>query len=112
MLDVVNAMMLAAEKFEDASPVNAGRADRITLNQAAEIIFRLLKRRPREIVHDLSKPDGVRCRAADLTRARALSSWEPEVSYEQGFRMTIDWYRSRKNLKAVRRDLRRLLMER
>jgi hypothetical protein len=110
--DIVNAMILAAEKIEDASPVNAGRADRITLNQAAENVFKLIDWRPREITHDLSKPMGVTSRAADLTRAKVLLFWEPEVSYEEGFRRTIEWYRSHKDLAAVRRDLPKLLMER
>ena len=33
---------LAAEKIEDASRANAGRKERITLNQAAEIMFNLV----------------------------------------------------------------------
>lgn len=110
--DIVDAMLLAAEKIEDASPVNAGRADRITLNQAAEIVFRLLGWQPRKINHDLSKPVGVASRAADLKRAKAVLSWEPRISYEEGFRRTIEWYRSHKDLEAVRRDLSKLLMER
>jgi UDP-glucose 4-epimerase len=110
--DIVDAMMLAGEKIEDASPVNAGRSDRITLNQAADIVFKLVDWRPREIVHDLSKPVGVASRAADLTKARAALSWEPKVPYEEGFRRTIDWYRAHKDLDAVRRDLPKLLMER
>jgi len=110
--DIVDAMLLAAERIEDASPVNAGRADRITLNEAAEIVFRLLGWRPKQMTHDVSKPVGVASRAADLTRARALLSWEPQVSYEEGFRRTIDWYRSHRDLEALRQNLPRLLMER
>jgi nucleoside-diphosphate-sugar epimerase len=110
--DIVNAMMLAAEEIEDASPVNAGRTDRITLNQAADIVFKMVDWRPNAIVHDVSKPIGVASRAADLTKARAVLLWEPEVSYEEGFRRTIEWYRSHKDLDAVRQDLPRLLMER
>ncbi len=110
--DIVEAMMLAAEKIEDASPVNAGRDDRITVNRAAELIFKILDWHPKEIKHDLSKPTGVGSRAADLTRARTLLGWEPEVSYEDGFKRTIEWYRSQRNLEAVRQDLSRLLIER
>ena len=110
--DIVDAMLLTAEKIEDASPVNAGRADRITLNQAAEIVFNLADWRPQKISHDISKPVGVASRAADLTRAKNLLGWQPKVSYEDGFKRTIDWYRSQKNLEHVRRDLPRLLMER
>jgi nucleoside-diphosphate-sugar epimerase len=110
--DIVDAMLLAAEKIDDASPVNAGRADRITLNQAAETVFNLVGWRPQKINHDLSKPVGVASRAADLTRAKNLLSWEPKLSYEDGFKRTIDWYRAHRNLEHVRRDLPRLLMER
>jgi UDP-glucose 4-epimerase len=110
--DIVDAMLLAAEKIEDATPVNAGRADRITLNQAAEIVFNLVDWRPRKISHDVSKPVGVASRAADLTRARKLLGWQPKVSYEDGFKRTIERYRSHKDLEVVRRDLPKLLMER
>jgi len=110
--DIVDAMILAVEKIEDASPVNAGRSDRITLNQAAEMVFKLLDWCPREIKHDLSKPTGVSSRAADLTRAKKLLGWEPKVSYEDGFKRTIDWYRSHRDLEYVRRNLPRLLMQR
>jgi UDP-glucose 4-epimerase len=110
--DIVDAMLLAAEKIEDASPVNAGRTDRITLNRAAEIVFDLVGWRPQKVSHDLSKPVGVASRAADLTRAKKVLSWEPRISYEEGFRRTIEWYREHKDLEAVRRDLSKLLMER
>lgn len=110
--DIVDAMMLAAERIEDATPVNAGRADRITLNDAAEMVFKLVDWHPREVSHDLSKPEGVKSRAADLANAKKVLSWEPKVSYEHGFKRTIEWYRSHRDLNAVRSDLSKLLMER
>jgi len=110
--DIVDAMMLAAEKIEDATPVNAGRADRITLNEAAEMVFKLIDWHPREISHDLSKPEGVSSRAADLTNAKKLLTWEPKMSYEDGFKRTIEWYRLHRNLDKLRKTLPKLLMER
>jgi len=110
--DIVDAMMLAAERIEDGSPVNAGRSDRITLKQAAEMVFKLVDWHPKQIAYDVSKPVGVASRSADLTKAKALLSWEPRVSYEDGFRRTIDWYRSHRDPEALRRDLPSLLMER
>jgi nucleoside-diphosphate-sugar epimerase len=110
--DIVDAMVLAAEKVEDGSPVNAGRHDRITINQAAELVFDIVGWRPRRIVHDLSKPQGVASRAADLTRARRVLGWEPKVSYAEGFKRTIEWYFANNNEKKVKANLDRLLMER
>ena len=110
--DIVDAMILAAEKIEDGSPVNAGRDDRITINQAAELIFDIVGWKPKRIKHDLSKPQGVASRAADLTRARSLLGWEPKVSYREGFEKTVEWYLADKNEKDVKANLDRLLMER
>ena len=31
---------------------------------------------------------------ADITRARTLLGYEPLVSFEEGLKKTIDWYRS------------------
>jgi len=110
--DIVDAMILAAEKIEDGSPVNAGRDDRITINQAAELVFDIVGWRPKRVEHDLSKPQGVTSRAADLTRARRVLGWQPKVSYAEGFKKTADWYFTNKDRKKVKADLERLLMER
>jgi UDP-glucose 4-epimerase len=110
--DIVDAMILAAEKIEDGSPVNAGRDDRITINQAAELVFDIVGWRPRRVQHDLSKPQGVASRAADLNRAKRVLGWEPKVSYAEGFKKTIGWYFDNKDEKKVKADLDRLLMER
>jgi len=110
--DIVDALIITAEKIEDGFPVNAGRDDRITINQAAELIFDITGWRPKQIKHDLSKPQGVASRAADLTRARRILRWEPKVSYEEGLKETIEWYLCNKKAKEVRANLEKLLMER
>jgi len=110
--DIVDALVLAAEKIEDGSPVNAGREDRITISRSCELVFDITGWRPRKIAYDLTKPQGVASRAADLTRARKILDWEPRTSYEEGFRKTVDWYFAHKSQKEVRANLNRLLMER
>lgn len=110
--DIVDALVHAAEKIEDGSAVNAGRDDRITLNQAAETVFDIAGWRPKQIKHDTSQPQGVASRAADLTRARKVLGWEPRVSYREGFKRTIDWYFAHKNQEEVKANFDRLLMER
>jgi UDP-glucose 4-epimerase len=110
--DIVEALILAAEKIEDGSPVNAGRNDRISINQVAELIFDIVGWRPKQIKHDLSKPQGVASRAADLTRARRILGWQPKVSYREGLKKTIEWYFANKNREEVKANLDKLLMER
>jgi nucleoside-diphosphate-sugar epimerase len=110
--DIVDGLILAAEKIEDGSPINAGRDDRLTLNDAAEMVFDIMKWKPKKIHHDLSKPQGVASRAADLTRARAVFGWEPKVGYAEGFKKTIDWYSANKIKEVVKSEIERSLLER
>jgi UDP-glucose 4-epimerase len=110
--DIADAMLLAAEKIEDGSVVNAGREDRITIEEACDIVFRILDWRPKTITHELSKPQGVASRAADLARARKILEWEPQVSFEGGFKKTIEWYVAHKNPEQIRKNLDTLLLER
>jgi UDP-glucose 4-epimerase len=110
--DIVDALLLASENIVDGSPVNAGRNDRITINEAAEIVFEIIGWKPKEIKRDLSKPQGVASRAADLTRAQEILNWSPKICYREGFKKTIDWYTSNRDAVTVRADLERLLLER
>jgi len=54
----------------------------------------------------------VASRAASVERSRRVLGWEPRVTYEEGFRKTIDWYTAHRDPKQVRADLDRLLTER
>jgi UDP-glucose 4-epimerase len=110
--DIVDAMILAAERITDGSPVNAGRDDKITINSAVNLIFDIINWRPKVIKYDLSKPQGVASRAADLTRAKKILGWYPKTSYREGFKKTIKWYFSHKCREVVKANLEKLLMER
>ena len=110
--DIVDGMMLACEKIEDGSPINVGRDDRITINQTVDLLFEFTDWRPKKIHHDLTKPQGVASRAADLTKAEESFNWRPKVGYKEGFEKTIDWYYKNRNVEEVRTNLQRLLLER
>lgn len=110
--DIVDCLMLAAEKITDGGVVNAGRDDRITLNEASELVFDIIGWRPKQVIHDLSKPQGVTSRAADLTKARKLLGFQPRVSYKDGFKRTIEWYVTHRKKEEVAARLNTLLMER
>lgn len=110
--DIVDALILASEKIDDGSAINAGRDDRITINQAAEIVFDIVKWKPTKITYDRSKPQGVASRAADLTKAKKKLNWTPKVNYREGFEKTINWYYANKDKTSVKNKLEQLLMER
>jgi len=92
--NVVDGVLRAAEAPDASGKViNVATGHRISLNQLFEAI--------RTIVGADVKPtysgnrDGdVRDSQADITRAREVLGYQPIVSFEEGLRMTIDWYRS------------------
>lgn len=110
--DIVDALVLAADRVDDGTAVNAGRDDRITLNQAAEIVFDISGWKPKAVQHDLSKPQGVASRAADLTKSRRILEWAPNISYRDGFKKTIEWYFSVNNREQIAKQLNQRLFER
>ena len=110
--DIVSALPLANEHVTDATPVNAGIPDYISVNEVAETIFDYLGWEPEEIDHMTDKPVGVRHRAADTTRAEELLGWEPQYTLEEGLAETIDWYTANRDRDSVDENLETLLHER
>ena len=110
--DITNALRLAAENITDGTPVNAGISRYVTMNEAVEIIFDYLDWEPDEINYMTDKPQGVRHRAADTTRAEELLGWEPQYTVEEGIKNTLDWYVENRDSDYVRENLETLLHER
>jgi len=110
--DITRALRLAAEEITDATAINAGIRDYITINEVAEAIFERLDWRPDEIDYLTEKPVGVTHRAADTTRAESLLGWEPEYTLAEGIDETLAWYLESRNRKYVQQNLETLLHER
>jgi UDP-glucose 4-epimerase len=110
--DITKALRLASEHITDASAVNAGIKDYITINEAAEEIFEYLDWHPEEINYMTDKPEGVRHRAADTTKAEEVLGWEPEYSLRDGIAATLVWYVGNRDKDYVTENLETLLYER
>ena len=110
--DVVQALILSCEHIEDGSAVNAGTADFVSLNQAANTVFEIMDWKPGKIKYLEDKPVGVMHRAADISHAKATTGWEPAFSLEQGLKNTIDWYIKNNDRTQMTGNLNALLMSR
>jgi len=110
--DIVSALVLANEEITDATPVNAGISEYISINEVVDAIFEYLDWEPDEINRMTDKPVGVRHRAADTTRATELLGWKPEYELADGLAETIDWYVEHRDPEYVRDNLESLLHER
>jgi GDP-L-fucose synthase len=93
--DAADGIVLGAERYDDADPVNLGVGREITIRDLAELIARLT-RFEGEFRWDTSKPDGQPRRALDTSRARERFGFVATTGFEDGLRRTIDWYEGRR----------------
>jgi nucleoside-diphosphate-sugar epimerase len=89
--DAARAIVLAAEHYEGAEPVNLGTNREVTIRETVELIAEMVGY-DGELVWDPTKPDGQPRRRVDPSRARDLFGWKAEMPFDVGLRATIDWY--------------------
>jgi dTDP-glucose 4,6-dehydratase len=76
-----------------ADPVNIGNPDEITIGQFAEEIIALTGTSQKVIYKDLPIDDPKQ-RQPDITKARALLGWEPQIDRKEGLKRTYAYFRS------------------
>jgi GDP-L-fucose synthase len=89
--DAADGMLMAAEHYDDAGPVNLGSGIELSIEDLARTIARLTGFEG-ELRWDSSKPDGQPRRAVDTSKARRLFGFVATTPLESGLRRTIDWY--------------------
>jgi GDP-L-fucose synthase len=89
--DAAEAVLLAAEKYDKADPVNLGSGAEISIHDLLQKIC-LLTGYSGEIRWDSAQPDGQPRRCLDTSRALAEFGWRATTPLDQGLRKTIDWY--------------------
>jgi nucleoside-diphosphate-sugar epimerase len=77
-------------------PVNIGSDRLVTIDELADIIIKISGKNITK-KYDLTAPQGVRGRNADLTVARKIIGWEPKVSLEEGLEKTYRWIEMKVN---------------
>jgi len=90
--DCAQAIVLAAERYDEPEPVNVGSGAEITIRELTEKVARKSGFAGR-IEWDSSRPDGQPRRKLDTSRARELFGFEATVGLDDGLERTIQWYR-------------------
>jgi GDP-L-fucose synthase len=89
--DCAEAILLAAEKYDGAEPVNIGTGMEIAIRDLVELIAEMTEYRGR-IVWDTSKPNGQPRRCLDTERARELFGFTAATDFREGLRRTVEWF--------------------
>jgi GDP-D-mannose 3',5'-epimerase len=85
---IVGTVKLMESDFDE--PINIGSERLVTIDQLADIIIKISGKTITK-KYDLSAPQGVRGRNADISLARKVLGWEPKVSLEEGLARTYKW---------------------
>ncbi len=91
--DTVEGLLrLALSDFGE--PVNIGNPDEYTIAQFAQMVIDTVGLGG-ELVFKGLPPDDPKVRRPDISRARRVLGWEPQVTLADGLERTIAWFRDR-----------------
>jgi dTDP-glucose 4,6-dehydratase len=88
--DLVRGLVSLTES-DVHEPVNIGNPDEMSLLDMAKLVVELTGSRS-EIVFEALPVDDPQVRQPDISRARDLLGWEPEIDLREGLSQTIDHY--------------------
>src|SRR6202163_3334409 len=105
--DIVEGTILAGEKIDDGTPVNLGTMERIRVIDAVHMVCEYTGHKA-DIKLRKDMPTGPLNRVADNALAKKLLNWEPQISFKDGLKRTIDWYFASKDRDEVQRIFTRM----
>jgi GDP-L-fucose synthase len=91
--DCADAIVLAAQRYDGADPVNVGTGVETSIRETVELVAELTGYEG-EIVWDTSMPNGQPRRSLDASRAKELFGFEAKTPLREGLERTIAWYRA------------------
>jgi GDP-L-fucose synthase len=91
--DCVDALWLAAQRYDGPEPVNVGSGEEIAIRDLAALTAELTGFEG-EIVWDASRPNGQPRRRLDVSRAEGLFGFRARTRLLDGLERTIAWYRN------------------
>jgi dTDP-glucose 4,6-dehydratase len=86
--DLIRGLFLLATSGEHM-PVNIGNPNEFTLLELANLVLEITGSKS-EIVFEALPEDDPQVRQPDITRAREILGWEPEILLAEGLRRTIE----------------------
>jgi len=90
--DLVRGVLADLERGDEL-PVNLGNPHEVTMLELARMIIQLAASKSTIVHRPLPVDDPLR-RQPDITRARTVLEWQPEVGLEDGLRRTLEYFQS------------------
>lgn len=94
--NVVDANILASNASEVSGEVfNIAGGEETTINSLVKELNRILNKKI-EPAHDDPRHGDIKHSVADISKARKMLKYEPTLSFSDGLKETVRWYRERK----------------
>jgi len=91
--DAAEGIVLATERYDRSEPINLGSGEEIKIKEIVSLI-KELSGFEGDIEWDTTKPDGVKRRLLDVSKAKSEFGFEAKTKLEYGLKKTIDWYQN------------------
>lgn len=101
--DAARGIVLAAEHYDGAEPVNLGANRELLIKELVEMIADLTGYHGR-IQWNEARPDGQPRRCVDASRAKEMFDFEATTDFRDGLRTTIQWYEANRVAAEARRS--------
>ena len=88
--DLADACVFLMRHYSEASHVNVGTGQDLTLRELAEMVREIVYPQA-EIGHDTTKPDGTPRKLLDVSRLHALG-WRHRVALREGIASSYEWF--------------------
>ena len=89
--DCAEGIVLGAQRYDGADPVNLGTGEEIAIRDLVEVI-REATGYDGEVAWDTSKPNGQPRRKLDTSRAAREFGFRAQTSLREGIDTTVEWY--------------------
>jgi UDP-glucuronate decarboxylase len=89
LIEAIVRLMNTAD--EVTGPINTGNPDEFTIRELAEKVIALTGSSSKLVFKPLPSDDPMQ-RKPDITKARNILGWEPQIKLEEGLRLTIPYF--------------------
>ena len=87
--DLAEALYLLLNQYNEASPINVGTGEDVTIKELAETVGSVVGNK--EIEWDTSKPNGTPRKVLDVSKIKSMG-WKPTISLREGIESTYQDY--------------------
>jgi len=94
--DAADGIVTAAEKYNGDLPVNLGSGYEISIKNLTEMIIKMTGFQGK-LTWQTDKPNGQPRRGLDVSRAKELFGWSAQVSFDEGMKRTIEWFKANRD---------------